>query len=73
MELDGQMLFGDAAKELERMELDGQILFGDAVQSIGSTQEKPKKNSRKPKKNKKTKKKKHFPEVCGMSGPVKSL
>ena len=72
MELDGQMLFGDAAKELERMELDGQMLFGDAVQGIGSTQEKPKKNSRKPKKNKKTKKK-HVPEVCGMSGPVKSL
>ena len=54
------------------MELDGQMLFGDAVQGIGSTQEKPKKNSRKPKKNKKTKKK-HVPEVCGMSGPVKSL
>ena len=54
MELDGQMLFGDAAKELERMELDGQMLFGDAVQSIGSTQEKPKKTSRKPKKTKKT-------------------
>ena len=65
MELDGQMLFGDAAKELERMELDGQMLFGDAVQSIGSTQEKPKKNSRKPKKNKKTKKKTIFQKSVG--------